>query len=153
MIENRHVRRRVAWERSRARAPFRFRIPHLLVGFLGLLALALQSFVVQTHVHAPYASTPAKPISFVTLVAASAGLSDLSLGHTDGPGGQYPSNRDSTTCPWCKELTRSGQYVASASVLATLPFPVTLNVIVFREIAPSLFAASHTWRGRAPPLA
>jgi hypothetical protein len=153
MTENRHIRRRIAWERTRTRGHFRFRAFHLLVAFFGLLALALQTFVVQTHVHDPYASTPTKPISFITLIAASAGLTDVSLGHTDGPGGQYPTNGDSTTCPWCKELARSGQYVASASVLATLPFPVTLNVIVFREIAPSLFAASHTWRGRAPPLA
>jgi hypothetical protein len=42
--------------------------------------------------------------------------------------------------------------VSNASVLATLPFPATVNFIVFREIAPSLFAASHNWRGRAPPL-
>jgi hypothetical protein len=131
---------------------FRFRASHLLVAFFGFLALTLQSFVVQTHVHIPHASAPAKPISFITLIAASAGLSDVSWGHTDGQGGQYPANRDSTACPWCKEVARSGQYVASTSVLTTLPFPVTLNVIVFREIAPSLFAASHTWRGRAPPL-
>jgi hypothetical protein len=122
------------------------------VAFFGFLALTLQSFVVQTHVHVPHASAPAKPISFITLIATSAGLSNPSWGHTDGQGGQYPTS-DSTTCPWCKELTRSGQYAASASVLVTFPFPVTLNVIVFREIALSLFAASHTWRGRAPPLA
>jgi hypothetical protein len=151
MTENRHIRRRIAWERTRPRAHFRFRASHLLVAFFGLLALALQSLVVQTHVHIPHASTPAKSTSFITLIAASAGLSDVSLGHTDGQG-QYPANRDSATCPWCKELTRSGPYVSSTSVLTTLPLPVTLNVIVFREIAPSLFAASHNWRGRAPPL-
>jgi hypothetical protein len=153
MTENRHVRRRIGWERRRFRAPTRIRIAQLLVVFLGFLALALQGLVVQTHIHIPHASVPTKPISFITLIAASAGLSDVSLGHTDSTGGQYPTSRDSATCPWCKELTRSGQYVSSSSVLMTLPYPVTVNVIVFREIAPSLFAASHNWRGRAPPLA
>jgi hypothetical protein len=152
MSGNRHIRRRIAWERSRPRARFGFRASHLLVAFCGVLALILQSIVVQTHVHVPHAAAPAKPISFITLIAASADLSGASWGHTDGQGGQYPAS-DSATCPWCKELTRSGQYVASASVLAKIPFPVTLNIIVFREIAPSLFATGHTWRGRAPPLA
>jgi ABC-type Fe3+-siderophore transport system permease subunit len=150
MGENRHVRRRISWERNRARVVWKIRIPHLFVVFVSFLALALQGLVLQTHVHIPHA---AKPVSSIALIAASAGVSNVSLGHTDGSGGQYPASRDSANCPLCKELTHSGQYVASTSVLAKLPFSVTANVIVFREIAPSLFAASHNWRGRAPPLA
>jgi ABC-type Fe3+-siderophore transport system permease subunit len=153
MAENRHVRRRIGWERKRFTTNMRIRIPRLLVVFLSFLALALQGLVLQTHVHIPHASVQTKPTGFNTVIAASAGLSDVSLGHTDSPGGQYPTSRDSANCPLCKELTHSGQYVASTSVLAKLPFSVTANVIVFREIAPSLFAASHNWRGRAPPLA
>ena len=151
MTENRHIRRRIGWERRHPGVAARIRFPQLLVVFLGVLSLALQSFVVQTHVHAPQAFA-AKSASFIALIAGSSGVSDISLGHTHSPGGQYPANRDTAPCPWCKELTHSGQYVPSASVLTTLPYPVTLNVIVFKEIAPSLFAASHTWRGRAPPL-
>jgi hypothetical protein len=153
MSENRHIRRRIGWERRRFRAHSRIRVPHLLVVFLSFLAVALQGLVVQTHVHNPHASVQTKPISFITLIAASAGLSNVSLGHTDSPGGQYPTSSDPFNCPLCKELTHSGQYVSSASVLATLPYAVTVSFIVFREIAPSLFAASHNWRGRAPPLA
>ena len=151
MTENRHIRRRIAWERNRARAPFRFGVSHLMVGLLGLLAVALQSFVVQTHIHVQQPTVHAQALGLITLAAAS--VSDAVSGQASAPVDNYPINRDPANCPLCKELTHSGQYVSSASVLATLPFAVSVNFIVFREIAPTLFAASHTWRGRAPPLA
>jgi hypothetical protein len=151
MIENRHIRRRVAWERSRTRAAFRLRFSHVMVGLLGLLAVALQSFVVQTHIHVQQPGVHTQALGLVTLAAAS--VSDSASSQAGVPTDNYPINRDPANCPLCKELTHSGQYVSSASVLTTLPFPVTVNLIVFREIAPTLFAASHTWRGRAPPLA
>jgi len=147
------MRRRVSWERRHVRTRAGFHIPEFLVVLLGFIAVALQSFVVQTHIHVPQSPVQARPVSFITLLAASTGVADLSTGEKNAPSDQYPINRDPANCPLCKELTHSGQYVSSASVLATLPFSVTVNFIVFREIAPSLFAASHNWRGRAPPLA
>ena len=147
------MRRRVSWERRHVRTRAGLRVPQLLVILLGFIAVALQSLVVQTHIHLPQSSVQARPVSFITLLAASAGVADLSTGERSVPTDQYPINRDPANCPLCKELTHSGQYVSSASVLATLPFAVTVNFIAFREIAPSLFAASHNWRGRAPPLA
>ena len=152
MTENRHIRRRILWERSRTRAPFRLALPHLFIAVFGLLAVALQSFVVQTHVHVQQPAYRTQAVSLITLAAASIVGADVASGQTGIPVDNYPVNRDPANCPLCKELTHSGQYVSSASVLATLPFAVTVNVIVFREIAPSRFAASHTWRGRAPPL-
>jgi hypothetical protein len=153
MTENRHMRRRTGWERRRFRASARFGVAQLLMVVLGFVALALQSFVVQTHIHIPQASIRAQSASFITLIAGSAGVSDVGPGQSNTPSDQYPISRDPANCPLCKELTHSGQYVSSASVLATLPFPVTVNFIVFKEIAPSRFAASHNWRGRAPPIA
>jgi len=153
MTENRHIRRRIMWEQGRTRAPFRLALPHLFMAVFGLLAVALQSFVVQTHIHVQQPAYRTQAVSLITLAAASIAGADFASGQTGIPADNYPVNRDPANCPLCKELTHSGQYVSSASVLATLPFAVTVNVIVFREIAPSLFAASHTWRGRAPPLA
>lgn len=153
MTENRHTRRRVRWERSRPRVALKVRASHLLVALFGLLAVALQSFVVQTHIHVQQPVFRTQAVSLITLAAASIAGADLASGQTGAPVDNYPINRDPANCPLCKELTHSGQYVSSASVLATLPFPVTVNFIVFREIAPSRFAASHTWRGRAPPTA
>jgi hypothetical protein len=152
MTENRHSRRRIAWERTRARTPFRFRAHHLLVAFFGLLAVTLQSFVVQTHIHVQQPAVRAQALGLITLAAAAVADSEVAAAEAGAPVDKYPINRDPANCPLCKELTHSGVYVTSASVLATLPFPATVNFIVFREIAPSLFAASHTWRGRAPPL-
>lgn len=153
MTENRHLKRRIAWERTRARPHFRFRAHYLLVAFFGLLAVALQSFVVQTHIHIPQTVVRAHSAALITVAAATVAGSERAAAQTKAPVDKYPLNRDPANCPVCKELTHSGVYVSSASVLATLPFPATVNFIIFREIAPSLFAASHTWRGRAPPLA
>ena len=152
MTENRHIRRRVMWERNRAHSGLRMRLPHLFFGLFGLLAVALQSFVVQTHIHVQQPAFRTQAVSLITLAASSIAGAEFVSGQTGIPADNYPVNRDPANCPLCKELTHSGQYVSSASVLAMLPFPVTVNFIVFREIAPSLFAASHTWRGRAPPL-
>jgi hypothetical protein len=152
MTENRHIRRRIAWERTRAHTHFRFRAHHLLVAFFGLLAVTLQSFVVQTHIHVQQPAVHARALGLTTLAAASVANSELAATEAGAPVDKYPINRDPANCPLCKELTHSGVYVSNASVLATLPFPATVNFIVFREIAPSLFAASHNWRGRAPPL-
>src|SRR5262245_19280730 len=102
MSENRHIRRRVMGERKRPRAARGFSFPQLLAALLGFIAVTLQSLVVQTHIHVPQNSARTQP---VVVIAASAGLSDVSLGHTDSPGGQYPPNRDSANCPLCKELT------------------------------------------------
>ena len=38
-----------------------------------------------------------------------------------------------------------------SAILATLPVTATVSFIIFAEAAPYIFAASHTWRGRAPP--
>lgn len=152
MNENRHIRRRIAWERARPRAHFRFRAHHLLVAFFGLLAVALQSFVVQTHIHVQQPAVRAQALGLITLAAAF-GDTELAAAKAGAPVDKYPINRDPANCPLCKEHTHSGVYVSSTSVLATLPFPAAVNFIVFREIAPSRFAASHNWRGRAPPLA
>jgi hypothetical protein len=151
MSDNRHIRRRIVSERSQARAVSALRCSHLLVALIGFLAIALQSFVVQTHIHVPQGAARVQPVSFITALAASAGVGDASTAQTGAPADQYPVNRDPANCPLCKELTHSGQYISSASILAALPFAVSVNFIVFRDIAPSLFAASHNWRGRAPP--
>jgi len=143
----------MAWESTRSHPRFRFRVSHLLVAFLGLVAVTLQSFVVQTHIHVQQPAVRAQSLGLITLAAASIADTELAAAEAGAPVDKYPINRDPANCPLCKELTHSGVYVSSASVLATLPFPATVNFIVFREIAPSLFAASHTWRGRAPPLA
>ena len=147
MAENRELRRSYRSARPRAAA---LRPPTFLQSLfilVALTALTLQVLVVQTHIHIPEAQA-----RFATLAV---GLVDNDEAAIPAPGqrDKSPVTGDQTNCPLCQGFAHSGQFVHSTSVLATIPFPVTVSFIVFREIAPVVFAASHTWRGRAPPTA
>ena len=71
MTENRHIRRRIAWERKRAPMAYKLQFPSLLVAFFGLLAVALQSFVVQTHIHVRQPAFRTQALGPITLAATS----------------------------------------------------------------------------------
>jgi hypothetical protein len=147
MTENRHTRRsrmraHAAVAVARKVAPLQ-----VLLVLLGFLALAVQSFVVQTHIHIPQGAGKAQSVSLITL-AADAVVHAAPAAPTD----KYPINEDPSNCPLCQEIVHSGQFVQSAAILATLPFSVTVHFIVFDEALPSFFAVSHLWHGRAPPI-
>ena len=138
--------------RSRAAAISRFHGLRPILAFLGILAIALQSFVVQTHIHIPHASGSVQTVSLIAL-ATGAVVDTDSSDQTQAPRDKYPITEDPSNCPLCQAFAYSGQFVHSVSFIATLPFPVTVSFVVFREIAPTLFAASHNWQVRAPPAA
>jgi hypothetical protein len=126
---------------------------HFVMMMIGLLALAVQSFVVQTHIHIPQGAGRAQTVSLVTLAATA--VSDASGIKADAPfvpRDKYPITEDPSNCPLCQEVAHFGQFLHSAAVLLTLPFAVTVNFIIFDEALPSFFAVSHIWQGRAPPL-
>ena len=133
---------------------------HWLVMMLGLLALAVQSFVVQTHIHIPQSAGRSQSVSLITLAAAAVAdrvvaertgvVSDLSAPAI--PRDKYPINEDPSNCPLCQEISHSGQFVQSAAFVAALPFSINVHFIVFDEALPSFFAVSHIWQGRAPPF-
>ena len=127
-------------------------LSRLLMVFVGLVALALQSFVVQTHIHIPHVSGSVQTVSLIALATGAVVDSD-SFSQTQAPRDKYPITEDPSNCPLCQAFAYSGQFLHSASFLATLPFPVTVSFVIFREIAPALFAASHSWQVRAPPAA
>jgi hypothetical protein len=153
MIENRHVRRCLA--RTRVTAARTLSPSFWSFAFLALLALAVQSFVVQTHIHIPQTTGRAQTVSIVALahsiLANDVGSSAQSA--QPAPRDRFPITEDPTNCPLCQEVAHSGQFVASAAALASVPVTATVRFIVFAEVAPYVFAASHTWRGRAPPQA
>ena len=153
MTENRYSRRYIKRERPRLAVARNPSLSQLLMVFIGLVALALQSFVVQTHIHIPHASGSVQTVSLIALATGAVVDSDPSSGQTPAPRDKYPITEDPSNCPLCQAFAYSGQFVHSVSFLATLPFPVTVRFVIFREIAPALFAASHNWRSRAPPLA
>jgi hypothetical protein len=147
MNENRHIRRSLARSRTttvrvRSQSFWGFAL-------LALLALAIQSFVVQTHIHIPKGEGRVQTVSFIILAAQG-----LTSNHAvQGPRDNFLIDEDPSNCPLCQEVAHSGQFVASAASLAYLPVTATVSFIVFTEVAPAIFAASHTWRGRAPPQA
>jgi hypothetical protein len=153
-MQNRYSRRRIARERSHAvsagQTPHAARIYFLL---LALLALAIQILVIQTHIHIPQSAGLPQTVSVTTL--AKTLVSGASAQTTDDrastPRDKYPINEDPTNCPLCQEIAHSGQFVHSVAALAALPAFISVHLIVFSEALPSLFAVSHTWRGRAPP--
>lgn len=149
MSENRHIRRSL---RRGPVAVARPRVPSTLAMILiGVLALAIQSFVVQTHIHIPQnGAGKVQTVSLITLAAAA--VDGVLTHHAQAPRDKFPITEDPSNCPLCQEIAHSGQFVASAAALAVLPVTATFSFIIFVEAAPYIFAASHTWRGRAPPL-
>src|SRR6185295_7571378 len=133
MRENRHIRRG-----SRARTMPRFAHKsslRLVVLMLGLVALAVQSFVIQTHIHIPQTAGKAQTVSLVTLAAAAvADKTGVSFDAAPSvPRDKYPITEDPTNCPLCQEVAHSGQFMHSAAILVALPFAITVHFIDFDE--------------------
>jgi len=151
MSINRHEKRQLARDRTRvaiARAPSMARV---VMGLLALLAVALQSFVVQTHIHMGQGSG----IQTISIITAAKNLGAFSAPSVTpdaaSPRDKYPINEDPSNCPLCQEIAHSGQFLHSAAALAALPASVSVHFIIFSEALPSFFAVSHNWHSRAPP--
>jgi uncharacterized paraquat-inducible protein A len=152
MSENRRSRR--SFGRVRALAAHRPSISLYAMVAIAFLAIAIQSLVVQTHIHIPQGSGHAQTVSLSTLAAAAVSEKAHAAGDVcaeSTPRDRYPINEDPTNCPLCQEIAHAGQFVHSAAVLAVLPFTISVNLIVFDEGLPSFFSVSHIWLGRAPP--
>jgi hypothetical protein len=101
-----------------------------------LAALAWQSCLTQTHLHADRA---AGTLSSLGTVRAAAAGDDRSAPDTPA------------TCPICQEAALSGSYVATGPVLLALPavatawYPPAVSRPSRRDLR------SHAWHSRAPP--
>jgi hypothetical protein len=118
---------------------------HLALLFLALLALTIQTLVVQAHFH------PLRIRSWEQ--SASAALSDNKGGASSSTAtkpDKNPLTEDPTNCPLCQEMAQ-GQFIHNAAPVALSPFVFTLRFIVLDAALPDSFTASHSWQGRAPP--
>jgi len=151
MTANRHRKRQLARERVRvaiARAPSMARV---VMGLLALFAIAMQSFVVQTHIHMGQGSG-IQTISIITAAKHIGAFSAPSATpNASAPRDKYPITEDPSNCPLCQEIAHSGQFLQSAAALAAIPASVSVHFIIFSEALPSFFAVSHNWHSRAPP--
>jgi hypothetical protein len=153
MTVNRHRKRQLARERIRVAVMHAPSTARIVMGLLALLAVALQSFVVQTHIHMREGSGNIQTMSIVTVAKSIGAFSAGAIANAETPRDKYPINEDPSNCPLCQEIAHSGQYVQSAAALAAVPASVSVHYIIFDEALPSFFAVSHSWQGRAPPRA
>jgi hypothetical protein len=112
---------------------------------VAVLAMMLQSFVVQTHVHR------AGEAGFISAIADDTAGKAAPAGKA--PADKIPANDDPANCPLCQEFGHNGAFVAPTAAVLALPFYIHLSLIVFHQPAPAVRALSHAWQGRAPPSA
>jgi hypothetical protein len=104
-----------------------------LVAFI-LLALVVQGYVAQTHIHGLFPDNVASQAS-----------------HTPGHS-KYPPNDDPARCPICQQIVHGSQFVAPAWLTPFL-LALAISTIEITDVAlPRFNAVSHSWRGRGPPL-
>ena len=106
------------------------------VVFVAALALALQSYIAQTHVHDALRSFD-----------GTAKITDARSPAQN----QSPFDHRSADCPLCQAVIHGGVFITPATLFLNLPF---LWVETFRPAftAPDAsIASAHDWQSRAPP--
>ena len=110
---------------------------------LAVLAIAIQSLVIQPHIHGPI--TPETGLATAAL--------DGGLLIADESGKNTPLEPDQNNCPMCQSAHQNGHYLKPVAASFALPHFVNYR-IVERDQSPAIVAvASHDWQGRAPPQA
>lgn len=150
-MENRHNRRMQA---ATALPSFAVRHPsrsRWTVILFGVFALAIQCFVVQTHVHI----TPAQWAQFeqAWLAEHAAAGDQATVTHHQPPKDRYPAKEDPANCPLCRELALAGHFVMPVAAVVVLPVTVDVHPVSVAVTAVAVRAPCHDWRGRAPPIA
>lgn len=108
-----------------------------------LFALLLQGLATQTHLH----PVDAGGQSWTFGIADRAPPSAAQKAHGT------PAQDDLTHCAFCDAIAHSGAFVAAAPALLVLPSQ-TYSIVPLELTLPAFVdAASHFWRGRAPPKA
>jgi hypothetical protein len=120
-----------------------------VISAFALLAFIFSGFATQTHIHIPGQSEPgvgAQQVAAQTIAAKDS----TSLNREQK---QRAPTDDPTRCPLCQEYLHSGAYVTP--VPAVFPLPILTATVAPFLILPAAIirAVSHSWYGRAPPLA
>ncbi|MBK6702887.1 MAG: hypothetical protein IPG56_03300 [Caulobacteraceae bacterium] len=102
-----------------------------------MLAVFLQAFVVQTHVH-----TPTAPLQLS--YAQPAGATDDAQAHA-----RATNTHHQILCVICLTMAASGSATLPASAIVTATTQTNGEALVAIALAPRVH--SHSWRSRAPP--
>ncbi len=120
--------------RSREGVTAQRRWRHALA-LVALLAVFLQAFVVQTHVH-----TPVAPLSIAFEQPAAA--------HDDAAHVTAPSEHQ-LICAICQALAASAMAILPGAAVALVADQTNAIAVVALSLAPRI--TSYSWQSRAPP--
>jgi hypothetical protein len=121
---------------------------NIVVVLLGLLALTMQSMVVQTHVHYSAVSSGAK--AGILSILSQDGAPIAAAGNSK-PAGKSDSNSDQSNCPLCQAFANSSQFTHSVVLFSAPLLTGQAIYLAVHEAVPSFAAVNHSWYGRAPP--
>jgi hypothetical protein len=140
MVDNRHIRRLNSRHHGRTPAVCAHRSNPLLL-WIALLALAIQLFVVQTHIHGTSFAGARDSVT-------ESGVAPAGIAHSPD---RFPVKDDPADCPLCQAFAHSGGYVHSTHII---DFLISSTIAAawadFAALPPGLHVP-HFWFGRAPP--
>jgi hypothetical protein len=99
-----------------------------------LVAFAQAGYFTQTHIH----GAPALPGNSVVAQA----------GHSKPTVPDDPAH-----CPLCQEYLLAGAFLIPPPIILPTPSAAAFAASSIARVLPYVAVASHSWRGRAPPLA
>jgi hypothetical protein len=101
-----------------------------------ILALVVQGYVTQTHIHKQNSWT------------VSAALKASGSPNHDN----FPVNDDPANCPICQQITHAGHFLAPAWFASFLLVLAISKIEIATLAVPHFDSISHNWRSRGPPL-
>lgn len=141
MTDNRHLRRLNS--RFSRRGRVYHGISHSIWLISALLALTIQLFVVQTHIHG---------VGVWPGTGAASGFSaDGSNADRSRHPDRFPIQDDPSNCPLCQEFAHSGGYLHSVQIAILAPAASIGELSFAFEFSEPRQHISHPWFGRAPP--
>ncbi|MBN9592428.1 MAG: hypothetical protein J0I02_09370 [Alphaproteobacteria bacterium] len=122
--------------------------PHGRLGVVlfALLAFALQSYTVQTHIH-----FSAKLVASRNHAADADQSKTPAADHNGDPA--KPAKGDPANCPICQAMANAGAYITPAPAILALPSLAHFTIAIFVVRSVAIRPLSHSWYGRAPPVA
>jgi hypothetical protein len=122
--------------------------PHGRLGVVlfALLAFALQSYTVQTHIH-----FSAKLVASLNHAADADQSKTPAADHNGDPA--KPAKGDPANCPICQAMANAGAYITPAPAILALPSLAHFTIAIFAVRSVAIRPLSHSWYGRAPPVA
>lgn len=104
-----------------------------VLAFVTILAFALQSFIIQTHIHGGSLNDPAA-------ISAASSLSHSKDSHNKSP----------ADCPLCQAVAHTGAFLTPTAAAMLLPSSVQ-NIVLCLVVQAITVARTHGWQSRAPP--